>query len=254
MFRKARTFFNDPPAVPPVSPPPPPPPPPAPKMFTQEEVNRIMAEQKQTLKATNEQLVTQLEELRTNVNLTQTQRDELDARIVALQQQHLTDAQKKEQEAAAAKKKYETEISTKDAEAKKWHGSYQKLVAVNAIKDAAATHKAANSKQLEMMLLNQVKVVEATDAEGKTTGEYIAKLTVTVIDPKTKQPTQIDLPVVEAVEVMKKDADYANLFVGDGKGGIGGSNGTPPLNQAGQPDFKNMTPNQYREWRAKQKG
>lgn len=255
ILRKGVTYFNDPPVppVPPVSPPPPPPPP-APQTFTQEQVNKMMAEHRQTLQKQNQELVTQLEELRKNVNLTETQKAELDARITALQQQHLTDAQKREAEAAAAKKKYDTEIASATEETKKWRGGFQKLIAVNAIKDAAATHKAASAKQLELMLLNQVKVVEATDADGKATGEYVAKITMPVVDPKTKQTVQVDLPVAEAVELMKKEAEYANLFVGDGKGGIGGNSGTAPLNKEGQPDFKNMTPQQYRDWRAKQKG
>lgn len=251
MLRKGVTYFDDPPVSPP--PPPPPPTPPAGKVFTQEEVNKMMAEHRQTLQKQNQELVTQLETLRQNVNLTETQKAELDSRITALQQQHLTDAQKREAEAAAAKKKFDTELASATDETKKWRGGFQKLVAVNAIKDAASIHKAASAKQLEMMLLPQVKVVEATDADGKATGEYVAKITMPVIDPKTKQPTPVDLPVSEAVEMMKKDTEYANLFVGDGKGGIGGSNGTPPLNQAGQPDFKNMSPEQYRKWRANAK-
>lgn len=253
MFRKNRTYFDDPPAVPPVSPPPPPPPAPPAKVFTQAEVDKLMEAHRVGLQKSNAEMATQLETLRANVNLTQQQRDELDGQITALKQQHLTDAQKREQESVAAKKKYDTDIATATTEAKKWQSGFQKLIAVNAIKDAAGLYKAASSKQLEMMLLPQVKVVEGTDADGKATGEYVAKLSTTVIDPKTKQQVQVDLPVIEAVEIMKKDPEYANLFVGDGRGGIGGSGGTSPLNIAGQPDFKNMTPQQYRDWRAKQK-
>lgn len=230
--------------------PPPPPPPPAGKTFTQDEVNKMMAEHKRTLQTQNSELVKQLEELRSNVNLTAQQRDELDSRIQALQQQHLTKEQQLQAELEKTTKKYKTELETTSAEAKRWLTNYNNVLVENAVTQGAVKHNAASAKQILAIIGPQVKVVEEVDDKGQGTGKFVPKITVTTVDAKTKKPVQIEVDVVEGIGKMREDPEFANLFLVDGKPGLGGSNVGPSGSEAA-PNIANMTPAQYRAWREK---
>lgn len=259
-LRKTFTFYNDPPAVPPVSPPPPPPPavppvsppPPPGRVFTQEEVNRMMADHKRTLQENNTQLVAQLEELRKNSALTQQQRDELDSRIQVLSQQHLTEQQKLQLQLDQATKKAKTEAESLAAEAKQWRGAFEGTMIENAVLAGSAEHKAVNAGQLLDLLRGKAKVVQDLDASGQPTGKFLVKLPVKVVNPKTKATEVLELDAVEAIGKMREDPSNGNLFMFDGKTGLGGTN--HPNNTTtgdGAPDFSKMTPAQYQEWRKK---
>lgn len=250
LVKTATQYDDDPPPVPPVSPPPPPPPP-AVKMFTQEQVNAIVNDNKKATKAANEALVKQLEELRENVNLTTAQKDELDARIQNLSQQHLTEQQKLALELDTTKKKLKTDTDALANEAKQWQGAFQSVMVNNAVLAGAVKHKAANEEQLLGLLEGKAKVVQELDAEGKPTGKFLVKIPVKVIDPKTKAPTVVELDAVEAIGKMREDPANHNLFLFDGKPGHGGSNHPNNPATGAAPDQSKMTPAQYREWRKK---
>jgi len=254
LLLKSFTYFDDPPASPPPAVPPTVPPPPTPppgQTFTQEQVNKMMADHKRALQKQNEELVTQLQQLRDNANLTAQQKEELETRIQTLSQQHLTEAQKLQAELETTKKKYKTDTEALTNDSRKWKGSFEKLLVTNAITEGAITHKAANAKQLAAMLLPQAKVVEEVDDAGQPTGNFVAKLPVTVLDQKTKKPVTVELPIVEAIGKLREDPENANLFLVDGKPGFGGLNQNAGSG-SGTPDISKMTPAQYREWRSKQ--
>jgi hypothetical protein len=247
---KAFTYYDDPPTVPP-----PPPPPPTGVTFTAEQqahVNKLLAENKRSIQAQNAELVKQLEELRSNANLTQQQKDELDARITTLQQQHLTKEQQLSSEVEKLNKKYKTDTETLTGESKKWRGSYEGLLIENSIMAGASKHSAASSKQLLHMLQSRAKVVEEVDDAGKPTGKFVVKLPMTVLDTKTKKPVEVELEMTEAIGKMREDADNANLFMFDGKTGLGGNNTAGGGSSgSGNIDWAKLTPEQHREMRKK---
>jgi len=247
-YLKTSTYYEDgdPPVVPPTVPPPPPPP--SDKKFTQSDVDKLMADHRKGLQKENQQLVTQLEELRNNANLTQQQKDELEARITTLSQQHLTKEQQIASETEKWKKKHEADTKALNEQATAWKSRFENQIATSHLLAAADKHKAAKASQLVMMLKNQVKVVGNVDDKGQPTGEFVAKITATKIDPKTKQPVTVDVPVEEFVGSMREDADFGNLFLVDGKPGFGGSNvNNPAVN--GATDWSKMTPEKYRQLR-----
>lgn len=253
------TYYNDdpPPTVPPPPAPVPPtvPPPPAPpggRVFTQADVDKLMAEHRKGLQQQNAELLSQLEELRKNVNLTQQEKDALDARIQTISQQHLTDSQKSAAEFEAFKKKTSSQIEELTGSTSAWKNQFERLLVTNEILRAAATHGAASEEQLLMMLTPQAKVVEATDADGKPIKDkFVAKLPVTIVDPKTKLPTVVDMLVGEAVETMRKDPKHANLFLVNGKPGLGGVGNTGGSSGGGTTEFRpDMSPEEYRKTRS----
>lgn len=250
-FRKFRTFFNEPPAVPPVSPPPPPPPP-AGKTFTQDEVNRMLAENKRSLQEQNQQLAADLQKIRDTAKLTQEEKDSLDTRIATLTSQHQTETQKLQGELEATKKKYKTDTEALAAGEKRWRTNFDTLLINNAITVGAAKHQAADptGRQLQMMLSSQAKVVEVVDDSGQPTGRYQALLPITVIG-KDKKPVVMELPIEEAIGKMREDESNANLFLTDGKPGLGGTGGVGSGGKSGQTNWAKLTPAEHREARKK---
>lgn len=246
---KTRAYFNDsPPPPPPPAVPPVPPPPPAPRTFTQDEVNAMIAADKRKVKAENDALVAQLEELRKASGLTQQQKDELDARITTLSQQHLTDQQRLQAQLDAANKKAKEQAEALEGESRKWKGEYEKLLVTNEIILGATEAKAARNEQMLDLLLPKAKVVPEMGEDGQPTGRYVAKLPMTVIDSKTKKPVVVELPVREAIAEMRKQPGNENLFLTDGKPGIGGINhggggGGGPV------DVTKMSPADFRKMR-----
>lgn len=250
---KTFTYHNDGGVSPPPPPPPASPPPPPAATFTQEQVNKIMAENKRALQQQNADLVKQLEDLRAASGLTQQQKDELDARITTLQQQHLTKEQQLSGELEKVNKKYKTDTEQLTQVGQQWQNRFTTLLVTNAILEGSTKHQAASAKQLTAMLASQVKVVEEVDEAGKPTGNFVPKLPVTVIDGKTKKPVVVELGVVEAIGKMREDPDFANLFLFDGKAGLGGNTQTGG-GGTGNTGFRaDMTPEQYRTWREAQK-
>lgn len=248
MIRKAlfktRTQYDDDPALPP-----PPPPPPVIKTFTQEQVNAMLAENKKNLQKQNTELVTQLEALRENVNLSAKEKEELDLRIQTLSQQHLTEQQKVALELDSTKKKLKETAETLSNEANQWKGAFQNVMVQNAVLAGASQHKAASAEQMLDLLSGKAKVVQELDAEGKPTGKFLVKLPVKTIDAKTKQPTIVELDAVEAIGKLREDPANANLFLFDGKAGHGGNNHNNNQTADGTPDFSKMTPVEYRKWK-----
>ena len=88
-------------------------------------------------------------------------------------------------------------------------------------------------------------------ARRRRAGRFLVKLPVKVVDPKTKAEQTLELDAIEAIGKMRENPANGNLFLFDGKTGLGGTN--HPNNPAteGQPDFAKMSPAQYQEWRKK---
>lgn len=253
-FRKTGILFNepgDPPPVPPVSPPPPPPA----QVFTQEQVNKLLAENKRTLQAQNAEYAKQLEELKQSSNLSATEKEELAARIEQLSQQHMTEKEKTQHEIDKAKKKYETDTAALQEAGKHWQGQYQGLLIENAVIAGATTHKAANAEQMLDLLKQKAKVVPILDeATGQPTGKFTVKLPVKVLDPKTKAPTIVELDAVDAIGKMRDDPSNGNLFMFDGKTGLGGNNVPTPGTNTDSINVKDMTSEQFMAFRKKTYG
>lgn len=255
---KSRTYFDDPPAVPPpppaVPPPPVPPPPPPPavgKTFTQAQVDSMMAEHRRNLQATNTDLANQLAEISAKANLTEAQKAELDSKITILQTQHLTEAQKLTAQVEAEKARLKALEDTSKKEVDLWRGNFQELLVTNSILSGAQKHEAAFADQMLDMLKPKAKVVSATDDSGNVIpNKYVAKMAVTIVDPKTKLPVTVELPIEEAIGEMRKDAKHGNLFLTGGKPGLGGTGGTGGTGNAGPLNLKTMTAEEYRAQRA----
>lgn len=251
--RKSKTYFDDPPAVPPVSPPPPPPPlpPPAGKLFTQADVDKIVQDYRVNMQKTIKEQTERLEVLQNTANLTAAEKEELKQTLENLSNQHKTEAQRQADAAEKAKKKYESDLALEQSEKKKYQTGYHNLIITNAITVGAAVSKAADpsGNQLKMMLLPQAKVVEQVGEDGKPTGNLVAVVPLNYTDPKTKKAVSVELPVAEAIAKMSELDEYANLFLIDGRPGVGGNSGAGAGGKSGHIDWSKLTPKEHREAR-----
>lgn len=210
-----------------------------PKTFTQEELNRILAEEKR-------KSLKQLEDLKKAKGLTDKEKSDLSTRIEELQNQLLT----KEQLAAKEKEKRDREHDEKlqqlTAEKNTWQERYVKTTITTAIVGEASRQEAFDSDALIALLGPDTRLVEVTDGEGNATGDYEPRVKFKDIDEKEKKPVVLDLTVEQAVKRMKDMPKFGYLFKSTAAGGLGGNSGAGKGSKA---DPAKMTHEQYLKYR-----
>lgn len=192
--------------------------------FTQDEVNAIVARERAADKKRNEQLVSQLESLKSTSQMTTDEKKTLESRIEELKTQYMT----KEELAARDKKKIEEELSSaRDSainEGKIWKGRFESSLVQRSLVDEAIKADAFSPSQIMELLLTRSKVVEQRDDKGQGTGQYIVNVAFDDTD-KDKKPVTLQLTPSEAVKRMKELPErFGNLFKSGVKGGLGAGN------------------------------
>ncbi len=216
------------------------------RKFTQDEVNKFLADDR---RKSQEKLSTTLAELE-KFKGTAKEKEALQQKVEELQKTFMTKEELAKQEQDKAKAKYENELSDTKKKAETWESLFIKNYASNEIVKAAEKHKAYSATQLEALLTNKVVVRPKTDELGNPTGAFEAVTTVNVKDKDgTEKP--LEMTIVEAVGKMRELPEYGNLFLVDGKPGVGTTinNGSVPNTGNGPPP---VDPSAYREWRKKQ--
>lgn len=228
-----------------------PPPAPAPsgdgkKTFTQEEVNAFLADDRRKHQANVESLKQEV----TKFQGTAKEKEALQVKLQEMEKQFLTKEQLAAQEQEKAKKQYETELQSTQADRDQWKNVFVNNLAEVEIAKAAAANQAFNPTQLSLLLKNQVKVKQKTDSEGRLTMDFEVVMPVTTKDKEGKT-TVVELPVTEGVKKMREDAGFANLFLIDAASGTGKTtiNNTGVRNTDGGPP---EDPAEYRAWRQRQ--
>lgn len=219
------------------------------KTFTQDQMNKILADDRRKHKAQVDKHVTELEQLRKSKSLNDQERTNLTAKIEELQNSVLT----KEQRAAKEQDKLRKDLTdttqqlTADRDA--WKNRFHTSQVKQAITSEAATHKAFDSDALIAILGPSTRLVEILDEESKPTGDFVPKTKMKDKDKEGKEVT-LDLSVPEAVQRMKENPRYGYLFESTAKSGLGGNSGQG--GRGGEVDPGSMTTEQYREYRKKQ--
>jgi hypothetical protein len=198
---------------------------------TQDDLNKMMAENRRKLTQQNQELVKQLEELRNQSNLTQQQREELEQRINTLQEQFMTKEEIAKKESVKQSKAFEDEKKRIAQEANSWRERYTNETVRRSITDASVEGKAVSPEQIVAILGASSYLGEVLDAAGKPTGNYEPRVKFNDVDSEGK-PVILELTPTQAVKRMKELPEkFGNLFVASGSGGVGGagnaSRGTP---------------------------
>jgi len=217
------------------------------KNFSQEDLNRFLANEKRKWKQQQQKAIDELEALRAKANLTEEERQQYDDRIEQMKNELLTKEQLTQKEREKAEKAYKKELEKLTGERDNWKGRFTEATITRAITDAAVSNDAFVPGQIVAIVRPATQLAEELDAEGKPTGHLVPIVELKDKD-KDGKPVTLKLSPKDAVKRMKEMDEYLNLFKGEGTGGLGGMNRG---GSAKQTDLKNLAkdPAAYRKAR-----
>lgn len=194
------------------------------KTFTQEQVDSIVGNAKKALMEKNSGLMAEIEALNQKSKLTTAETKRLEDANAELRKANMTAEQLQAENEKKLKNDFDAQISELTADRDNWKKLHTTDKIERSIIDAASVkeHKAIVPSQVLAILKPDTRLVEATDSDGKPTGELTPK--VTFKDTKDGKPVTLELTPLEAVKRMSEMEQHLNLFEGKGSGGIGGSN------------------------------
>jgi hypothetical protein len=218
--------------------------------FTQEDVNKMLAKDKRKGREQLQKALDEIKTLQKRTDLNKQEREELEGRVTAMNNELLTKDELAQQERDKAKSDYEASINEVTEERDSWKGRYTDSTITREIMDAAISNNAFSPKQLVPILRPLTRLTEGTDDEGHPNGQYEVKVEYPDTDKKGK-PVTLSLSPAEAIKRMAETDDYLNLFKDAGTGGVGG-NTRQRSNNSGEIDMVELAkdPEKYRKWRA----
>jgi len=225
------------------------------KTFTQEEMNRILAEDKRKHQAQLQKMESQLTELAKSKTLTDQERATLKENLDAIAGQLRTKEQQAQLEKRQMEEAHATKMAEADQKAQVWESLYRDSTIARSLQDAAVKHEAFNTSQIVTQLKPWTRLIEIMDEKtSKGTGKYQVVVEMPDVDPTTGQPVPFTGTPEDAVKRMKEMPEqWGNLFKSGVVSGIGSSSATGGLipGQGGKIDVRKLTPQQYREIRSK---
>lgn len=201
------------------------------KTFTQEDLNRFLAEDRRKTEAKYKEKVDSLEssyqEALNSNQLSDTDRQELENQLEDLRARHRT----KEQQLAFDKKQAEEQatqrISELEARSKQWESRFTESTINRELQSAAVEHDAYNPELVVTHLKGSTTLAEKVDQDGKPTGELSPMVTMTVKNEETGMAESLKMTPIEAVQYMKKNPErYGGFFKNNIREGIGGTSAT----------------------------
>lgn len=222
------------------------------KRFTQEDLNRFLADDRRKHQQQVQKTVAELEELRKAKGLSDQERDALSARIEEMNNSLLTKEEQAKRELEKRDKEYKTALESRTKESDSWKGLYSQELTTNQILRSAEKHGAVNSEQIMELLLPKTRLTEVLGEDGKPTGRYEPKIKFR--DEKDGKPVELDLTIEECVKRMKELPErFGNLFKSGTQGGLGGTGSAGSGGGGGtNSTIPPKDPDAYRAWRKKQ--
>jgi hypothetical protein len=192
------------------------------KLFTQDEVNRMIKNDKDKSRRERDDYLNELTKLR-DQGITGENLDALNKRIEQLTNEGKTKEQLAKEAADKSNKAWQKKLSDAEAIGAKWKGEYETYRKQTEIFSAATANKAYNPEQVYQIIRGSTSLVDETTEDGKPTGKLVARVKLTDVD-KDGKPVDLDLSVSEAVKRMTEMPVHANLFASAASGGLGGGN------------------------------
>ena len=230
------------------------------KVFTQDDVNRFMAEDRRKMGVKHEakqvELETAYKDALANQNISGEARERLEGQLEDLQKTFLSKEQQLEQDKTQLEQKYTEEVSGLRDKAEIWETRYMRGLVDRELQDAAIKNDSFSSEQIMSLLNPMTKVVEVLDPEGKGTGEFHPMVDLQDIDQKTGEPIITRRTPMDAVKRMRElPQKFGNLFKSNVVSGVGEGSATGSgLSGTGMVDASKMSTAQYMEMRKKNPG
>jgi len=212
------------------------------RTFSQEEVDRIVVKRNKAVKAQLEQAERRYEQLLENKSLTEQQREELQGELQTLQSQLRTREQQTAHEAKKRQEQFEKQLTETKSQAEYFKNLFESSTRERAILDAAVQHDAYNPDQFINILGPRTKVVEEVNEQGEKTGRLVPRVAVTT-KGEDGTPTEVLKAPAEAIEEMKEQAEFGNLFRSNVAKGIG--EGTSNSANPGRVDLTKISDEEY---------
>lgn len=212
------------------------------KTFTQEDLNRILADDKRKHQEKLKQVEGNYQELLKSQSLTKEERDKLKSDLQDLQKSQLTKEQQLERERKEAEEKYKNELKSEMERANHWEGLFKKETVNRSLQDAAMGAEAFNPNQIVGLLQ---PFTELKDVEGNLS----PMVDFPDVDEKTGDEIRTLRTPQDAVKRMKElPKMYGNLFKSNVVSGVGAGN-APGTAEVDAIDYSKMTTEQYRKHR-----
>lgn len=229
----------------------PPTPPPGDKTYTQKQLDDIVAAEKTQSRRNTEALIKQLEELKNVKGTSDEQIATLNQKIEELHTQTLSKEELAKRDKEKLQKEYESKLTLAQEGEKTWRSRFTDNVMEVEIVRESEKAKAYRSPQILALLKPMSKVVEVLDENQKATGTFQTRISFPTKDEKAGTIKILDLSVADAIKMMKEQDDYANMFIDEGTGGVGGgqNRGDGPVIPKKTADLLKMSDEQYREHR-----
>lgn len=189
------------------------------KVFSQEDLDRIVRSRLKKQEEAQKRLVGEVNALKAKADLTSEERTEWETRLEQLSNSLLSEKELAAKEAKRLQDEHTKTLSDKDAEIEKWQTRFTTSTITRSLTDAAVEHKAFHPEQIVSLLDRKTRLVEEL-ADGKPTGRLVPRVRFESIDDKGK-PAMLDISPSEAVKLMTEIGKYQNLFEGKGTGGLG---------------------------------
>jgi hypothetical protein len=206
------------------------------KTFTQEDLNKHLAEDRRKHQAKMADLETKLQQTLQTSQMSDQTRQELETSLADVQNQLLTKDQIAKLEQKKIQDKYESDLKQARERGDTLEKKYTESTIQRSIADAAAVNGAFNPTQVVTLLRGMTKLVD-----DKPIVEFPDK------NVETGADIVLTLSPADAVKRMKELPDtYGNLFKSNLASGLGANSGagsSKPL------DVKNLTPEEYRKLR-----
>ncbi len=223
-----------------------------PKTFTQEQVNKFLADdrRKHTDKYTS--LETSYQDLLANSTVQGDERTNLEAQLNDLRAQFRTKEQQAQFEAQEAQTVYEQTITQLRADKETWENRYTQSSISNALQSAAVEHDAFNPNQIITQLQSNTRLVEEVDTvTSQKTGRLVPMVEMQGLNPDTGAAETLQMTPSEAVAYMKKSPEkWGNFFknnIREGMGSISATDGS--IGDGGAVDHSKLTTEQYMKLR-----
>lgn len=208
------------------------------QVFTQSQLNEILAKERRKTQRELSEVQTQLQTLEQTAQLTEQQREELAKSRQQLEQQLMSKEQLAAKQRKTLQEKHAQDLAAANLRAEQAEAKYADATIRRQLTDAAVEADAFNPSQVVALLRNGTELVD---------GNPVVTMEIIGADEK---PTKIAVSPTEAVKQMSEmTTEYGNLFRNHVVGGIGGgaTDGFKP--QTGKLDVSKMSPEEYFEAR-----
>ena len=210
--------------------------------FTQDQVNKFLADDRRKHQSKFEKLEQNLAAISEDKTLSEQQRDAMKSEVEDLRKSLRTKETQAEVDRKASEERYKTELDSERERANHWEGMFKTNEIQRSLQDAAVGAEAFNPGHIVALLAPNTQL---KDQDGR----LVPMVDFPDIDEKTGEETRTLRTPADAVKRMRElPKIHGCLFKSNVVSGVGAGQG--PSGDPDSVDYASMTPEEYRKNRA----